>query len=148
MLPVLLRIWALATKSAPIVPSKPCACIRALIHSGQMKSAIGRSEVGKNSIGCWSLQRRLFTPATPATVSQVGRSENRKPFRLRNVPQRSFYWAAVGLKWSGGEENLGSAQQVLRSSNADPHASRGRDWVSMASATKPEPNLGSVQPPS
>jgi hypothetical protein len=46
--------------------------------------SIGRSGMGMNPIDCQRLQRRFFTPASPATVSQVGRSGNREPIRLRS----------------------------------------------------------------
>jgi hypothetical protein len=72
-----------------------------------------------NPIGCQRLQRRLFNSGHSGhSVSGWPEWDPRSCSFAKSEPQRSFFWAAMGLKWSGGEEDLLSTKQVLRSGNA------------------------------
>jgi hypothetical protein len=85
-----------------------------LIHSGQKKTALGRSETRTNFIGCQRLQRRLFHSGHSGhSVSGWPEWEPRTYWFAQFEPQRSLDMAAVGLKWSGGEEDLFSTHPIL-----------------------------------
>jgi hypothetical protein len=111
------RIWALATKSASIAPSKPPRRHLCLDPLRPKEISLWPEWNGQITSFAASIRSDAFsTPATPATVSQGWPEWEPRTFSFAKFePQRSFFGAAVGLKWSCGGEDLGSAQQVLGS---------------------------------